>query len=154
MLTTMKMFICRLHWCNCGCRLVQLMHDSCVAGHSTWTNNNCETINHVLKQLCPVAMQSADWPDQQDACAKSTVNMQMLTEHCSALASTSAIKNGQNTVWLWTTEARCLQNIGGSQWKPALDCREFPVWPVATGRSLCRRRQETVRSRDNKSGQG
>jgi len=26
------------------------MRDNCAAGRSTWTNNNCESINHVLKQ--------------------------------------------------------------------------------------------------------
>jgi len=31
-------------------RLLQLMCDNCAAGRSTWTNNNCESINHVLKQ--------------------------------------------------------------------------------------------------------
>jgi len=31
-------------------RLVQLMRDNCAAGRSTWTNNNCESMNHVLKQ--------------------------------------------------------------------------------------------------------
>lgn len=26
------------------------MRDNCAAGRSTWTNNNCESMNHVLKQ--------------------------------------------------------------------------------------------------------
>ena len=34
----------------CNRRLLQLMRDNCAAGRSTWTNNNCESINHVLKQ--------------------------------------------------------------------------------------------------------
>jgi len=31
-------------------RLLQLMRDNCAAGRSTWTNNNVEAMNHVLKQ--------------------------------------------------------------------------------------------------------
>jgi len=34
----------------CNRRLLQLMRDNCAAGRSTWTNNNCESINYVLKQ--------------------------------------------------------------------------------------------------------
>src|SRR6218665_1704944 len=32
-------------------RIVKLMRDNCTAGLSTWTNNNSESINHVLKQV-------------------------------------------------------------------------------------------------------
>ena len=31
-------------------RIVPLMRDNCVAGLGSWTNNNCESMNHVLKQ--------------------------------------------------------------------------------------------------------
>ena len=31
-------------------RVLQLLRDNCAAGKGTWTNNNCESMNHVLKQ--------------------------------------------------------------------------------------------------------
>jgi len=38
------------------CRLVHLLRDNVAAGCATWTNNGCESVNHVLKsavEWCP-----------------------------------------------------------------------------------------------------
>ena len=54
-------------------RLLPLMRENCVAQRSTWTNNNCESINHVLKQA--VQWQPNQLPDLIDK-IRSLVNGQ------------------------------------------------------------------------------
>lgn len=45
-------------------RVLPLMRDNCIAGRSTWTNNNCESMNHVLKQA--IQWRSNQLPDLID----------------------------------------------------------------------------------------
>jgi len=77
--------------------------------------------------------------------------MQMPTELCAAMATTSSVKNGPNIAWLWTIGARCPRHNGEKLSKPAFDYREFRLRPVVMFRLLCQRHLEAARSRISKS---
>ena len=109
-------------------RLVQLMRDNCAAGRSTWTNNNCESVNHILKQA--VQWRRNQLPDLID-------KMRSLVDGQYADADRELCGRGDYSLWQEWSRHRltvdCWTNMKACQRQKAVEaCFRLPGVTTST----------------------